>query len=201
MGPIGGSGSSPTTTRPAPSASDPATPAREPPVSGGSLRFCPAADLAIILEQLEEVHTMNWSRIAAVILTAFGLLQAAPASADPAGTWLTEAGRSRVRVAACGSALCGTVVWLKEPTEPDGRPKLDKNNAEASKRTRPLVGVQILLGAKPAGPSKWTGQVYNAEDGKTYDGTLTEVSPTSVKLEGCALGGLICKSQNWTRIN
>ena len=142
------------------------------------------------------------SRALAMILIAIGLVPVQSASADPLGTWLTENDRSRVRVAPCGAGLCGTIVWLKEPDDPDtGKPKLDKKNADASKRSRPLIGVAILLGAKPAGPNKWVGQVYNAEDGKTYDGTLTEVSATSLRLQGCALAGLICKNQSWTRVN
>jgi uncharacterized protein (DUF2147 family) len=142
------------------------------------------------------------ARTIVMISAVIGWLGVDPASADPVGTWLTEGGRSRVRVGPCGSALCGTVVWLKEPDDPDtGKPKVDKKNADASKRGRPLVGVAILLNAKPSGSNKWVGQVYNAEDGKTYDGTLTEVSPTSLKLEGCALAGFICKSQVWTRAN
>lgn len=141
-------------------------------------------------------------RTAALGAAALVLADAGPVWADPIGTWLTEGGHSRVRVAACGSALCGTVVWLKEPNDPEtGKPKLDKKNADASKRGRPLVGVQILLGAKPSGPKSWSGQVYNAEDGKTYSGTLTELGPSSLKLEGCALAGLICKAQTWTRVN
>jgi uncharacterized protein (DUF2147 family) len=132
------------------------------------------------------------------LLVLFGI---APASADPVGTWRTEGDRSRVRIAACGAGLCGTVVSLKEPDDPQtGKPKLDKFNADTGKRSRPLIGVAILLNAKPSGPGKWVGQVYNAEDGKVYNGTLTEMSPTSLKLEGCAFG-FICKSQIWTRAN
>ena len=33
-------------------------------------------------------------------------------AADPSGTWLTQGGNSRVRIADCGGALCGTIVWL-----------------------------------------------------------------------------------------
>ena len=72
--------------------------------------------------------------------------------------WLTQTGNSRIRVADCGGALCGTIIWLKEPNDPDtGKPKTDKNNSDASKRSRPLIGVQIVLGMKPAGADKWTG--------------------------------------------
>ena len=123
-------------------------------------------------------------------------------AADPNGVWLTQTGGSRIRLADCAGALCGTIIWLKEPTDPDtGKPKTDKNNSDASKRARPLLGVQIVLSMKPAGADKWTGQVYNAEDGKTYSGNLTYSGGNSLQLQGCALGGLVCKSQTWTKVN
>ena len=120
-------------------------------------------------------------------------------AADPAGTWLTQSGDSRIRLADCSGALCGTIVWLKEPNDAAGKPKTDKNNSDESKRSRPLIGVQIVLGMKPAGADKWTGQVYNAEDGKTYSGNLTYAGGDTLTRQGCALGGLVCKGQNWTR--
>ena len=138
--------------------------------------------------------------LAAAALLAFTCAQGALA-ADPAGTWLTQTGGSRIRVADCGGALCGTIIWLKEPIDPDtGKPKTDKNNSDAAKRSRPLLGVQIVLGMKPNGTDKWSGQVYNAEDGKTYSGNLTYSGGDSLQLQGCALGGLICKGQTWTRV-
>ena len=123
-------------------------------------------------------------------------------AADPTGTWLTQTGGSRIKIADCSGALCGTIIWLKEPNDPDtGKPKTDKNNSDAAKRSRPLLGVQIVLGMKPAGTDKWSGQVYNAEDGKTYSGNLTMTGAGTLTLQGCALGGLVCKGQNWTRVN
>jgi uncharacterized protein (DUF2147 family) len=123
-------------------------------------------------------------------------------AADPVGVWLTQTGNSRIRIADCGGALCGTIIWLKEPNDPEtGKPKTDKHNSDASKRNRPLIGVQIVLGMKPAGNGKWSGQVYNAEDGKTYSGNLTFSGGNGLQLQGCALGGLVCKGQNWTKVN
>jgi len=133
----------------------------------------------------------------------FFLLAASGAAfaADPAGIWLTQNGASRIKLADCGGAVCGTIIWLKEPNDDNGKPKTDKNNSDASKRSRPLIGVQIVLGMKPAGADKWTGQVYNAEDGKTYSGNLTLSGGDKLQLQGCALGGLLCKGQTWTRMN
>jgi uncharacterized protein (DUF2147 family) len=139
--------------------------------------------------------------LAAAALLVFTCAQGALA-AEPTGTWLTQTGGSRIRIADCGGALCGTIIWLKEPTDPDtGKPKTDKNNSDATKRSRPLLGVQIVLGMKPNGTGKWSGQVYNAEDGKTYSGNLTYTGGDSLQLQGCALGGLVCKSQTWTKVN
>jgi len=122
-------------------------------------------------------------------------------AADPMGTWHTEEGKATVRIAACGPALCGTIISLKAANDPDtGKPQLDNHNVDASLRSRPMVGVLVVLGMKPSGTAnKWSGQVYNAEDGKTYSGSLTLQDANTIKLEGCILGGLACKAATWTR--
>lgn len=142
---------------------------------------------------------MRHSIAAVTVLLALG---SAAFAAEPAGNWLTQNGASRIRIADCGGALCGSIVWLKEPNDAEtGKPKTDKNNADSAKRSRPLIGTQIVLSMKPNGANKWTGQVYNAEDGKTYSGNITMTGDNALQLQGCALGGLVCKSQTWTRAN
>jgi uncharacterized protein (DUF2147 family) len=122
-------------------------------------------------------------------------------AADALGTWYTGDKESQVRIVNCGGALCGTLVWLKEPNDPaTGRPKTDKHNADASKQSRPLLGVPIVLGMKPSGQGQWSGDVYNASDGKTYSGSFTLTGPNSADLKGCVLS-VLCKSQTWTRAN
>jgi uncharacterized protein (DUF2147 family) len=133
----------------------------------------------------------------------FCLAAAAPAFAgDPRGTWTTDDGKARIAIADCSGALCGRIVALTEPNDPaTGKPKTDHNNADASKRSRPMLGVQIVIDMKPDTADKWSGQVYNAEDGKTYTGSITLVDAKTLTLQGCALGGLICKNRTWTRAN
>ena len=138
--------------------------------------------------------------LSTVTLAAIGPNMIARAyAADPFGTWYTEGKDSQVRIAKCGSALCGTLVWLKEPNDADGRPKTDRENADPSKRSRPLLGVQIVLGMRPSGtPNQWSGSVYNASDGKTYSGSFTLNDANTAELKGCVLS-VLCKSQTWTR--
>jgi uncharacterized protein (DUF2147 family) len=123
------------------------------------------------------------------------------AAAEALGTWYTGDKESQVRIVNCGGALCGTLVWLKEPNDPaTGRPKTDKHNADASKQNRPLLGVPIVLAMKPNGPGQWNGEVYNAEDGKTYSGSFTLTGADTADLKGCVLS-ILCKSQTWTRVH
>jgi uncharacterized protein (DUF2147 family) len=144
------------------------------------------------------MQTTLLSTLAAAALLVIG---SQPARAEPTGTWMTEGGRATVRIAKCGGAICGSIVSLKEPNDPQtGRPKTDKNNADPGKRSRPMIGVPIVLSMRPNGTNKWSGQVYNAEDGKTYSGHVTLTGDRTLKLEGC-VASVFCKSQNWTRAN
>ena len=139
---------------------------------------------------------------AALLALAIGLLlapSAANAQANgPTGVWLTQKGDAHVRVAPCGGALCGTIVWLRDPIDPNtGRPPTDEHNADPSRRNNPILGLQIMFGMRPSGEGRWSGHFYNSEDGKTYDGNLVLLGPDSVKAEGCML---ICMGETWQRV-
>jgi uncharacterized protein (DUF2147 family) len=117
----------------------------------------------------------------------------------PQGTWLSEDGGTKVRLTDCGGKLCGTVVWLDEPTDRvTGRPKTDKHNPDPAKRTRPLLGLQVVNGLTASGPNTWSGQIYNADDGHTYKASFKVQSESTAKVEGCVLM-VLCKGHTWTR--
>lgn len=131
-------------------------------------------------------------RTGLLAIAAVALLGAVPAVADPSGTWLTQSGDTKVRIAPCAAAFCGTIVWQKTPTN-------DVNNPDPAKRSRPLVGVQLMSGLTGTGADRYAGKLYNPEDGKTYTGKITMQGPATMKLSGCVLGGLVCKAQTWTK--
>jgi len=137
------------------------------------------------------------------IVWGLAIVAIGPAFAgDPSGTWLTEGGKSQIRLAHCGEALCGRIQWLKEPSDPTGKPKRDIRNPDPGKRARPIIGVDILMGMKPGETAdQWAGDIYNPEDGKTYQARLTLQDARTLQVKGCVLGGLICKSQAWSRVN
>jgi len=137
--------------------------------------------------------------LAACLVALAGPVNAA-GPADPSGTWLTEDGRARVRVERCGAKLeqvCGYIVWMNEPADAKGQPLRDWHNPDPSKQDRLVLGHQLILGLKPASPGRFDGQIYNAENGKSYDITLWRET-RDLKVKGCMLS-VLCSTQTWTQ--
>lgn len=111
-----------------------------------------------------------------------------------AGLWQSESGITRVRVAPCGSGLCGTVIWQKTPSK-------DVYNPDPAKRDRQIVGLQLVSNMKPVGSDEWSGAIYNYEDGKTYQGKIKVNGANSLAIGGCVMGGMVCQSKTWTKVN
>jgi uncharacterized protein (DUF2147 family) len=140
-------------------------------------------------------------RLAAPALLALSLaLVTAPACAEEyIGTWLTQQADAHIRVAKCGKALCGTVTWLKDAVDAKtGKPPVDDKNPDPAKRTQPIVGLVIMENAKKSG-NKWSGTLYNRENGKSYSGSITVKSKDAVDLSGC-VAAVLCRTVTWTRI-
>ena len=81
-----------------------------------------------------------------LLIALFGAPAAhAQAAGSPIGVWLTQAGDARVRISKCGDAICGVVVWLREPTNPaTGQPMVDDKNPNPSLARRPMIGLPLL---------------------------------------------------------
>jgi uncharacterized protein (DUF2147 family) len=136
------------------------------------------------------------------IAMAAALLAAVPVTAQaggPDGVWLTQTGDAKVRVSKCGSGLCGVVVWLREPIDPaTGKPEIDDKNPNPALAKRPIIGLSLFIGMRPAGPDKWSGQIYNADDGKIYVSNISVAGPDTLKVEGCV--GAFCGGETWSRV-
>jgi uncharacterized protein (DUF2147 family) len=139
----------------------------------------------------------------AVMIATLGVLLAGPAataqSGEPTGIWETQAGDARVRVSKCGGGLCATVMSLREKIDPKtGKPPIDDKNPDPSRATRPIIGLGLFIDMRQVGPNKWSGQIYNADDGKTYVSNVAVAGPDTLRVEGCV--GAFCGGENWTRI-
>ncbi|MDP4022233.1 DUF2147 domain-containing protein [Methylobacterium sp. NEAU 140] len=130
-------------------------------------------------------------------------LSAASADApkDPSGTWLTGDGRAKIRIDRCGPSqrlVCGKVVWLKVPTTDGGAPRTDTKNPDPKKRARPVLGLQLIDGLKPD-DDKFSGEIYNIEEGKTYAVSVARENESELAVSGCLLK-ILCGSQTWTKV-
>jgi uncharacterized protein (DUF2147 family) len=128
----------------------------------------------------------------AICAATFSLTCTASA-ADPTGEWLVATGDARIRIDDCNGVLWGIISWEKEPGG------LDEHNPNPAERNRPLLGSHVLLAMRPNKPGRWDGEVYNAENGKTYTSHLSLTSPDVLRIEGCVLG-FLCGGENWTRL-
>lgn len=138
-------------------------------------------------------------KLACAAVFGLSLLSGTALAANPEGTWLSGDGGTKVHISNCGGKLCGKVVWLQEPIDKKtGKPKTDALNPDPGKQSRPMIGLQVVHGLAPNGPNKWSGQIYNADDGKTYAANMQMQGDDAAKVEGCVLG-ILCKGQTWKR--
>lgn len=135
--------------------------------------------------------------VTAVLLAATSAL--AQGAAEPGGVWLTQAGDARVKISKCGGGICGVIVGLKEPIDPaTGKPQVDDKNPNPALKRRPMVGMPLFSAMQPVAANKWSGQIYNADDGGTYASSILVAGPETLRVEGCV--GALCGGETWTRV-
>lgn len=139
-------------------------------------------------------------RISSIVLAIAITASAIPVSAQSSitGRWLTEDRRAIVRIAPCGGNLCGYIQQVLEEM-PDAQDQRDVNNPDPALRNRRVIGMPVLTGFRLDG-NRWRhGQIYDPEDGRSYNARLQLNANGSLRVTGCVLGGIICDSQTWTR--
>ena len=92
---------------------------------------------------------------------------------SPLGVWSTEENKGNVRIEECGANLCGYSV---------------------------NTGERILINMKPQG-NKWTGRIHDPNSGRNYDSTIALKGANTLKVQGCAFGGMFCGGQTWKRVS
>jgi uncharacterized protein (DUF2147 family) len=105
--------------------------------------------------------------------------QAVTAADVPDGIWLMGT-KVAIQIFDCSNRLCGRVIWLKAPLDPQGLLKRDTLNPDPALRDRQVCGPTIIWNLRPADAAhRRDGWFYNADDGKTYRLTA-EFQPNDV---------------------
>src|SRR5947207_15415640 len=55
------------------------------------------------------------------------------------------------------------------------------------------------LAPVPKEPGKWSGEIYNSQNGKLYGATISLADENTLDLEGCLVWPL-CQTQQWARV-
>jgi uncharacterized protein (DUF2147 family) len=116
------------------------------------------------------------------------LAAAVPATATAQaleGRWTNPKRSVIVSVARCGEAYCGTVSWASARNKEKG--------------TTP--GTRVLSNLRPAGDGSYTGKAFDPKRDVHGSATVRQLGPDVMIVKGCAVWGLICKEQRWTRVS
>lgn len=134
-------------------------------------------------------------RLAALVTAAVMLpgVPSARTAEDAFGVWRHPENGSHVEMYKCGGGLCAKIVKVVDAQ------KTDDKNPDAARRSRPVVGLVIMSGAKKTAANSWAGSIYNRADGGTYSGTITVKSKDALDLAGCT-AIILCKTLTWTRV-
>ena len=115
-------------------------------------------------------------------------LPSAAAAVPIEGKWQNPKDSVIVDVKPCGSATwCGRVSWASP-----------KAKRKADGRLR--IGTQLLTGLKADGRGGYKGAAYEPRRRIHANATIRHAGHNALIVKGCALGGLVCKAQRWTRV-
>lgn len=113
---------------------------------------------------------------------------AGAALADPVeGTWKTQVddgSYAHIRMAPCGSAICGTIARTF--------------NADGEYKS-PNIGKTLVIDMVPNGDGSYAGKVWRPSNDKIYIGKM-QLNGNALALRGCVAGGLLCSKQTWSRV-
>jgi uncharacterized protein (DUF2147 family) len=136
--------------------------------------------------------------VLAAWMAAPSAVAAAPGSVN--GVWLDQMGRAGIDIEPCGASVCGTIVWLKEPLNAQGQPKVDIHNATETLQSRRICGLTMLYGFVAGSDGGWkNGYIYDPSVGKTYNSNIQPAADGTLTVRGYLEFTFLGKTQVWTR--
>lgn len=120
--------------------------------------------------------------------TLLGLASTAvPASAQAPleGKWANPHHTIVVNVARCGEAYCGTISWANA-----------RNRAAGT-----APGTRVLDDLRQTGEGTYEGSAFEPKRKIHGSAFVRQEGPNTMVVKGCAVLGLFCKEQRWTRVS
>jgi uncharacterized protein (DUF2147 family) len=130
----------------------------------------------------------------AIITAALALSLAATPAAAQANIerhWTNPKHTTLVRVARCdGGSYCAVVLKASAKAQANARKGGTKN----------FIGTEILH-VRDNGGGVYKGKAFDPESNMHIPATVRFVDAGTIEIQGCALFGLICKTQRWTKVD
>jgi uncharacterized protein (DUF2147 family) len=128
-------------------------------------------------------------RMAALAMTAaMALASSNPSAGSIEGHWMHPEQTVIIRLENCGDEVCGTVTWATERAQRDARKGVDR-----------LIGARLLTGFQQNKKGIWKGRIFVPDYDLRVSGKIQPLDANRLKVSGCALGGLLCRTQVWKR--
>lgn len=112
------------------------------------------------------------------------------------GEWYTTERDAKIEIYKEGNTYAGKIVWLEQPTE-NGKPVLDANNADKSKRNQPILGIKLIEGFKYKNGTWEEGKIYDPRNGKYYSSVIKKKSADVLEVRGFVGFSMIGRTVEW----
>ena len=137
-----------------------------------------------------------------VLILIFPIMLIAQEATDRIeGVWFNGEKTSKIEIFKTkDGSYAGRIIWLKEPNNEQGKPKVDYKNPETKLQKRPLMNLVILTGLKADGKSKYvSGKIYDPKSGKTYSAKAELANNNTLNLRGFIGVSLVGRTDTWIR--
>lgn len=133
------------------------------------------------------------------ILLLSALTLTLTAQDDLTGVWYNTEKSGKIRIYEEGGEYFGEIVWLEEPLNENGDPKVNENAPDAQDRDDPILGLTVLKGFTEKKEGVYTnGTIYDPENGKTYKCKMT-LDGDELDVRGYVGIPAFGRTENWTR--
>lgn len=134
------------------------------------------------------------------IMCSYATNSAAQAANAVTGIWKNGEGTAMVQIYEKSDKFYGKIVWLKIPNDANNKPKTDINNPNEKLQTRPLKGLENLVGFVYKGNGSWEdGTIYDPKNGNDYSCTITLVDNNTLEVRGFVGVSVFGRTDVWKR--
>lgn len=120
---------------------------------------------------------------------------------EVAGKWQNGHGSEQIQIFKRSDNYFGKVIWLKEPNDASGKPKLDINNPDKNLQSQPIIGLEVLKDFSYRGNGVYRGgEMYDPKTGNTYNCVMRLRNKNILNIRAYYGLSILGRTATWTRV-